>query len=396
MRTLYFDCNMGAAGDMIMSSLLELIDNSDDFIERFNKLNIPHVTLKKTSAVRCGITGTHIDVSVNGTSEDEHMHHHHDENSHSHKHDHHHTGMHDIKHILSHIDIPESVRDDALAVYRLIAEAESHAHGKPVEDIHFHEVGTMDAVADVVGTCMLINEIAPEKIIASPICVGYGFVKCAHGTLPVPAPATAHILQDVPIYSGTIESELCTPTGAAILKYFVDEFKQMPLITIEKTGYGMGTKNFDKANCIRAILGSTPDKTDSITELCCNVDDMTGEEIGFATNMLLKHGALEVFTTPVYMKKNRPGILLTCICRNKDKQKFVSLIFKHTSTIGIREHISNRYVLDRQEVTLKTNYGEIRGKKSSGYGVTKTKPEYDDLHKIAEKNDISISDIELI
>lgn len=417
MKTLYFECNMGAAGDMIMSALLELYSQPDSFMERLNGLGIPNVTFKKSTSVKCGISGTHVEVAVGGTVENEHMHehehhheneHHHEHghshehrhehehhHEHHHEHEHHHTGMSEIEHIIGHLDIPERVKNDAVGVYKLIAEAESHAHGCEISEIHFHEVGTMDAVADVVGTCLLINELNVDRIIASPINVGSGQVRCAHGILPVPAPATVHILGGVPIYSNDIQGELCTPTGAAILKYFAQEFSPMPVMKISKIGYGMGSKDFEAANCVRVMLGETQDKSDTVSELCCNLDDMTGEAIGFAIDRLFDAGALDVFTTPIGMKKNRPGILLTCICRENQRDEMLGLIFKHTSTIGVREYITNRYTLDRTIETTHTQFGDVRVKRSTGWGVSKIKAEYDDMEKIARENNISISDIEL-
>lgn len=384
MKTLYLECNMGAAGDMLMSALSELLENQDAFIERLNKLNIPSVTFEKKTAVKCGITGTHIDVSVNGTHEDEHMHEHHH---------HHHTGMHEIEHIIGGLDISEKVRNDVLAIYRLIAEAESQAHGCSADEIHFHEVGTMDAIADITGVCILMDEIGADKVVVSPVHVGSGQVKCAHGILPVPAPATAYILKDVPIYGGAVAGELCTPTGAALLKYFADKFGSMPIMRVAKTGYGMGTKDFETANCLRAMLGEESEGTPRITELCCNIDDMTGEEIGFAVDTLFREGAIDVFTTAVNMKKNRPGIMLTCLCKETDSEKFARLIFLHTSTIGIRSNICERYVLERKTETVQTKYGEVRIKVSEGYGVRKAKAEYDDIERIARECSISIAEV---
>lgn len=373
-----------------MSALLELHPQPDSFMEKLNGLGIPNVTFKKTTSVKCGISGTHVEVSVGGVVEDEHIH------EHEHGHHHHsHSGMHEIEHIIGHLDIPENVRNDAIGVYTLIAEAESHAHGCEISEIHFHEVGTMDAVADVVGTCLLINELNADRIIASPINVGSGQVRCAHGILPVPAPATAYILGGVPIYSNDIRGELCTPTGAAILKYFAEDFIPMPTMPVSKIGYGMGSKDFEAANCVRVMLGETQDKSDTVSELCCNLDDMTGEAIGFAVSRLFDAGALDVFTTPIGMKKNRPGILLTCICRENQRNEMLGLIFKHTTTIGVREYITNRYTLDRTMETTHTQFGDVRVKRSSGWGVSRTKAEYDDMEKIARENNISISDIEI-
>lgn len=383
MKTLYIDCNMGAAGDMLMSALLELHPDTDGFIKRLNTLGIPNVTITKTSSVKCGITGTHIDVSIGGRHEDEHIHEHHH---------HHHTGMHEIKHIIEHFDIPEKVRADILSVYHLIAEAEIRAHGCEIEQIHFHEVGQMDAVADITGVCMLIYELGIDKIISSPVHVGCGQVKCAHGTLPVPAPATAYILRDIPIYGGSVQGELCTPTGAALLAHFVNEFGNMPVMRVSKIGYGMGTKDFDTANCLRVMLGEIENESEQVLELKCNIDDMTAEEIGYATEQLMKSGALDVFTAPIGMKKNRPGTLLSCICKSSDKETIINAIFQYTLTIGIRQNICERYTLNRTETTVKIKYGDVRIKRADGYGTKRIKTEYDDIAKIAEELGISVNE----
>ena len=278
-------------------------------------------------------------------------------------------------------------------MYKLIAEAESHAHGMPVSEIHFHEVGTMDAVADITATCLLIRKLAPEKIVASPVHVGAGKVRCAHGVLPVPAPATAYILRDVPIYGGRIQGELCTPTGAALLKHFAAAFGDMPVMRVQRVGYGMGKKDFEVANCVRAMLGETGDGADSVYELNCNIDDMTAEMIGFAAEKIREAGAVEVFTTAVMMKKNRPGTLLTVLCREAQKEAVVQAIFKHTATIGIRETLCRRYVLTRTEETVETALGPVRRKVSSGYGVQRAKFEHDDLAALAEKNGLSLTEV---
>jgi len=388
MKTLYLDCGMGAAGDMLTAALLELLPDPDGFIAELNAVGIPGVTIEKEQVSKCGIGGTHIAVKINGVEEDEAAHgHHHDE------HHHHHSGMHDIKHIVHHLSVPERVRKDVLGVYTLIAEAESHAHGVPVTDIHFHEVGTMDAVADVTAVCLLMDRIAPDQVIASPVHVGSGQVQCAHGILPVPAPATAYILRDVPIYGGGIRGELCTPTGAALLKYFVTEFGDMPVMKMTAIGYGMGKKDFPAANCVRAMLGETESAGDIILELNCNVDDMTGEAVGFAMEALFAAGALDVYTVPIGMKKSRPGTLFCVMCRPEDREKMVKLLFRHTTTIGIREKAYKRYTLDRSMETVRTPYGEVRSKISTGYGVTRQKYEYEDLARAARENDLSVSQI---
>ena len=273
MKTLYIGCNMGAAGDMLTAALCELMPDPDGFTAKLNALGIPGVTFERETSVKCGITGTHMKVTVNGEeeeSEDVHghehhhdhdHHHHHDQDpehhhdqdpEHHHDHDHHHhhshTSLHGIAHIVrDHLDLPEKVKDDVMAVYGLIAEAESAAHGVPVEEIHFHEVGTMDAVADVTAVCLAMAELNPDEVVVSPVHVGAGQVRCAHGILPVPAPATAYILRGVPTYGGAVMGELCTPTGAALLKHFASRFGDQPVMSVEKIGYGVGKKDFEAA-----------------------------------------------------------------------------------------------------------------------------------------------------
>ena len=383
MKILYIECNMGAAGDMLMSALSELHPNPENFIQRLNALKIPGVEVKRNVSVKCGITGTHIDVTVHGHHEDSHMHE---------QHEHHHTGMCEIEHIVSHFELPQKIKNDILSVYRIIAEAESHVHGVPIDEIHFHEIGSMDAVADITGVCMLINELALEKIVVSPVCTGFGQVKCAHGILPVPAPAAAYILRDIPIYGGNTEGELCTPTGAALLKYFADEFNAMPVMRVSKTGYGMGKKDFETANCVRAMTGITGDVSETVTEISCNIDDMSAEELGFAFEKIMDSGALDVFTVPIGMKKNRQGILLTCLCRKEDTEKISEVIFRYTSTIGLRMSEKKRKTLERQSEIIKTKYGDIRIKRSRGFGTERVKAEYDDTAAVAEKLGISIND----
>lgn len=391
MKTLYLDCQMGAAGDMLTAALLELIPNADAFIEKMNSLGIPGVRFERETAEKCGIKGTHMKVTVHGEEEESHDVHQH---SHDHAHEHHHSGMHDIEHIVKdHLDLPKKVKEDVLAVYQLIAEAESHAHGKPVDEIHFHEVGTMDAVADITAVCLLMNLIGADEVVASPVHVGYGQVKCAHGILPVPAPATAFILQGVPIYGGSIEGELCTPTGAALLKHFANRFDSMPLMKVQKTGYGMGKKDFPAANCIRAMLGESEERRDEIIELSCNVDDMTGEEIGFAMERLFEGGALDVYTIPIGMKKNRPGTLIRVMCSEEKKDEIIRLLFRHTTTIGLRQQKLSRYVLDRTVEEKTSGVGKIRIKNSSGYGTERKKYEFEDLARIAKEKNLSLKEV---
>ena len=449
MKTLYLECGMGAAGDMLTAALLELMPDPEAAVAELNGLGIPGVQFSKEAVSKCGIGGTHMTVKVHGEEESEEMfHHHHEHHDHSHEqehddesachehhhdhehiheghehhHDHthehshehthghthehahehgddghthhHHSSLHDIEHIVcGHLNIPDQVKQDVMAVYGLIAEAESHAHGVPVTEIHFHEVGTMDAIADITAVCLLMNKIAPDQVIVSPVHVGSGHVHCAHGILPVPAPATAYILNGVPMYGGAVKGELCTPTGAALLKHFATRFGDMPVMRTEAIGYGMGKKDFEQANCIRAMLGETEDAGDSVLQLECNVDDMTAEELGFAMETILEAGALEVYTVAAGMKKSRPGTILCVLCHEDAKETLVRVIFRNTTTIGVREHRCSRYTLKRSFETVQTPYGDVQKKLSSGYGVTREKYEYEDLARIAREQGLSLAEV---
>ena len=413
MKTLYLECNMGAAGDMLTAALLELTEDRQAFIDRMNSLGLPDVTVEAEVAVKCGITGTHLKVTVNGMEEesvdaadhhhDDHEHHHdhshshHHEEEHEHRHHdhghHHHASMTDVRRIINSLDVSDRVRTDALAVYALIADAESKVHGRPVEEIHFHEVGTMDAIADVIGVCLLMEILSPDQIIASPVHTGSGYVRCAHGILPVPAPATALILQGIPSYSGRVKGELCTPTGAALLKHFVSYYGDRPVMSVQAVGYGMGKKDFEQANCVRAFWGKSEGTKECIVKLECNLDDMTGEDIGFAMEQLFQAGAKDVFTQPIGMKKNRPGVLLSVLCMAEDADSLAEAIMKHTTTLGIRRQEMTRYTLQRSVKTVNTPYGEVRIKQASGMGVKRSKPEFDDVAAIARKNDVSLKEV---
>lgn len=405
MRTIYLDCSMGAAGDMLMAALLELLPEKDTFLQKMQSLGLPGLEISAEPSVKCGITGTHMRVLIHGEEEghphehaaEEPFHSHADApeaaHAHVHVHPHHHTDLDELTHRISHLNVSEAVRSNILTVYQSIADAESRVHGVPVEQIHFHEVGSLDALADVTGVCLLMELLAPEQVLASPVHVGIGQVRCAHGILPVPAPATALLLEGIPIYGGSIRGELCTPTGAALLRRFVTRFGPLPPMRVEKTGYGMGTKDFEAANCVRAMLGQTEESAGHILELACNLDDMTPEAVGFAMEQLFAAGALDVYTTPIGMKKNRPGVLLTCMCREDDREAMLRTIFRHTSTLGVRVSVCDRYTLSRRQYAVQTPDGEIRVKESSGWGVLRRKAEFEDLARIARQTGKSIAEV---
>lgn len=403
MKQLYLDLGMGAAGDMLTAALLELCPDKDVIIKKLNSLNIPGVHYESEIMKKSGICGTYMHVIVNGSEEE--CGHEHEEGHHEHSH-HHHISMSDIGEIVSKLNTSEKIKKQILDVYNIIADAESRVHGEPVSQIHFHEVGNMDAIADVAAVCILINELNIGKIVVSPVHTGSGFVMCAHGKLPVPAPATALILEGVPYYSDGLKGELCTPTGAALIKYFADDFSDMPAMVVEKTGYGFGKKEFERLNCVRALLGTafqcsevtsecdnSCEKTDKVVELACNIDDMTAEEIGFATEKILEAGALDVYMISTYMKKNRPGTVICCLCHEDEREKFAKIMFKYTTTIGVRQYNCDRYILSRKTENIETDYGNVRVKKTSGYGVEREKMEYDDLSNIANKRQKSVFEV---
>ena len=443
MKTLYLECNMGAAGDMLMSALYELLEDKQGFLDTMNSLGLPGVRVEADAAVTSGIAGTHMKVTVHGAEEDDHHHdhdhehehdhhhdhdhehehdHHHDHDhehehdhhhGHDHEHDHHHNHDHEhehdhhhdhghhhhhhatpghIAHLIDHLPLPEEVRTHAKGVYDAIAQAEAKAHGCPVGEVHYHEVGALDAVADVAGVCYALYLLGPERIVASPVHVGSGTVRCAHGIMPVPAPATAALLSGVPTYGGGIKGELCTPTGAALLAHFVQEFGPMPVLQVEKVGYGVGKRQFEQANCVRAFWGeSQSGGNGEIVELVCNIDDMTGEALAFAGEQLLAAGALDVYTTPGVMKKGRPGHVLTVLCTVEQEGALARAILRHTTSNGLRVRRCGKYFLTPGSGAVDTPWGTVRVKTAEGFGVTHAKPEYEDAAALARANGLPLS-----
>ena len=391
MRVLYLDVSAGAAGDMLAGALLALLPGVEQmaFLETMNNLGLPGVVVEAEATRQCGITGTHFHVRVDGAEEapggpDGHG-------------DHHHAGMADIEAAVAATGMSHDAAADVLAVYAAIAAAESQVHGVDVSELHFHELGTMDALADITAVALLLRSLAVEQIVASPVAVGRGSVRTAHGVLPVPAPATANLLRGIPCTAGAGEGELCTPTGAALLGHFATHFGPLPPMTPEAMGYGFGTKTFpDHPNCVRAILGTVPAEggaAESIAQLQCNLDDMTAEDIAFAIERLYASGAVEVFTTPCGMKKSRPGVLLTALCPEERRGDVLSAMLIHTSTLGVRSSLLDRYVLDRTVETVDTALGPVRRKYAAGFGLKKAKWEYEDLAKLAEARGTTLAEI---
>ena len=412
MKTLYFECKMGAAGDMLMAALYEICDQKELFLQTMNQAFSEYgIQISAEESKKCGISGTHMHVMINGEEEGVHVHehvhththdhteaehvhtneheaaeHHHDESSHAHAH-------HSYQSVLAqieHLQLPAQVKADAAAIYRLIGEAESAVHNTTLEQIHFHEVGTLDALADVCGCALLMYLITPEKVFASPLHVGSGFVKCAHGILPVPAPATAELLKGIPFYTGSIKGELLTPTGAAILRHYVEGFEEMPVMTLEHIGYGMGQKDFETANCVRTFLGDVQANgyDDKILSISCNLDDMTPEAVAYAADRIREAGALDVWTEPIYMKKGRMGTKL-CALYRLDNGQIVPKMLEHTTTLGVRTYNARRTILPRGEETVETAYGAIRVKTAMRCGRMTAKPENEDVQRAARAANVS-------
>ena len=324
------------------------------------------------------------------------------EHEHAHSHSHEHgRGLDEIRGIIRKAAISDGAKTLAVAVFEALGVAEAKIHDTTVEQVHFHEVGAVDAMVDIVCAAVGVDSLGVDEIVCSPLNVGGGTVKCAHGTLPVPAPATLELLKDAPLYSSGIQFELVTPTGAAIVKTLAKRFAPFPAMKMEKTGYGAGTRDFvGCANVMRITIGeSQPEFTagiprDTITVLEANIDDMNPQVFGYVMDRLLEEGALDAFGLPVQMKKNRPGMLLTVLCRNQDVAKLTDLIFMETTTLGVRQREERRQALAREWVTIATRWGDVRVKVASMNGtVTNYAPEYEDCRRIATECHVPLKSV---
>lgn len=383
MKTLYLQCAMGASGDMLTAALASLLPDPAGFADEIRALGIPGITASIERASSLGMAGWHARIAFEGQEEDDHLHHHHHGDAAPHHHHHHaHASLADIEAKIEALPVSGRVRSQAKAVYGRIARAEAEVHGAEPGDVHFHEVGTADAICDVVSVCLLMERLSPEKVVCSPVCVGSGLVLCAHGFLPVPAPATAKLLKGIPVYGSRFQGELCTPTGAALLSFFASEFGPMPAMTPLKEGCGIGTREFPEPNCLRAILGeseASDGEKDIVRELACNIDDMTAEDLALARDLLLEAGALDAWVTPAVMKKGRAGAMLTLLCRPEKEAELKRLVFRHTTTLGIRAHTASRDMLRRSFSEVETEDGKFRVKTAEGFGERRAKPEFDDV-----------------
>ena len=382
MKIVHLDCSMGAAGDMIAAALLDIHPDPVAAVERLNAIGVPGVSYSLERTARCGIAAARLVVKVHGEEEGAHHHHHH----------HSHRSLDEILHVVEALRLPERARDDVAAVYRLLADTESRAHGRPVAEIHFHEVGALDAIADVAAVSLLVAELSPGEITASPVNLGGGTVECAHGTVAVPAPATAILLEGIPAHGdGEIAAELCTPTGAALLRHFAARFCPMPEMVVERSGTGAGSRDFaGRANLLRAFLGEGADGgADEVCELRCSIDDMTGEELSFAAERIFEAGALDVVFIPATMKKGRPGIVLEVLAPPEKRDQVAAAVFRHTSTIGLRAGNCRRMVMKRRE---ESGGAAVRVKVSEGFGAGRRKFEHDDLAAFAKERNLTLEE----
>ncbi|OGO77778.1 MAG: TIGR00299 family protein [Clostridiales bacterium GWB2_37_7] len=413
MKILYFDCFSGISGDMTLGALLDLGVSQEHLIESLQALKLEdeyYLDIKKE--LKNGIMGTKVDVVLKHADEHDREHAHSHEHNHSHNHHHHHDDEAAVSHIHSHghehehrsykniaamIDgsaLNDNVKRISKDIFTVIGEAEGKIHGKPLEEVHFHEVGAVDSIVDIVGAAICIDALKPDEIVFSKIPLSRGFVKCQHGMFPLPAPASLEILKDVPVYFTDVKFELVTPTGAGIIKALADGFDDSGDMTIEKIGYGLGKKTYEKPNALRVYLYEKKKRTNEVVEIDTNIDDMTGEQLGFVMEQLLDAGALDVYFTDIQMKKNRPGVKLTVLCSIDKQPEITKLLLTHTSTFGVRYKLLERDILDRSFVEIPLKHGSIRCKVGKLEGeIIKVIPEYEDCRRIAKEHALPISQI---
>jgi hypothetical protein len=400
MSILVYDPFAGISGDMNMGAMVDLGVPEQYLRKILNALNVQGWNIEFKQELRQGITATRAVVSTDDRPamyEKPHEHHHddHEHDHHEHHHHHEHRTLVDIKHILSASDIPPSVSSRAEKIFLRVAEAEAKVHGKGIDEVHFHEVGAIDSIVDIVAAAAAIEYLNPEKIISFPPQLGGGFVDCAHGRMPVPAPATAEILRDIPSRRGGVQHEATTPTGAAILAALVDEFVEDYTMKVEKIGYGAGTRDTDTANVLRAYLvSSAGSSADENIMIETSIDDMNPEVFGYVCDQLHHIGAKDVWMTPVIMKKGRPGTVLSVMCTESQKQKAFDVIFSETTTGGVRSWKVDQECLDRDVVTAQTSYGPVHVKRFFKDGkLVSWKAEYEDVKALAEKHGVPMNAI---
>lgn len=381
-RILYYDCFAGISGDMNLGALVDLGVDPEHLQAELAKLNIPGFRLDIKPGIRKGISGTKVTVVIGDPDHESHRH------------------LHHIEKIINESALSGSIKAKSLAIFNLIAEAEAKVHNIPKEKVHFHEVGALDSIADIVGAAIGQELLGVDEILSSPVQLGGGFVQCAHGTMPVPAPATAEIVASIPVRTGLVDHEATTPTGAAILAATVDRFVTGAEMTILKTGYGIGQRDGAIPNVLRVYLaeqetGEVQDlRIQEAVMLECNLDDMNPEWYSHVTALLFGAGASEVFMTPVVMKKSRPGHLLSVLCDREKTGKLKEILFLESSSIGLREYAVSKNMLRRETVTVQTALGEVEVKRSFyGGKVVNEKPEFEQCRQLAEKHGISLEEV---
>lgn len=373
-RILYFDIVNGISGDMTIATLLDLGISKEVFLEEINKLNLgDEFNINIQEENENGIVGTKVEVITKEV------------NAHRH--------LSDIYEIIDKSSLNEYVKENAKKIFMVIAEAEAKVHGTTIDKIHFHEVGAIDSIVDVVSACILVDLLCVDKIYATTVPVGSGFVKCDHGIMPVPAPATIEILKDVPIKLNTVKGECTTPTGAAIIKTLCDDFVDVLELEVKQIGYGIGHKKFEIPNILRTVLG-VKKKEEFIYEIIANIDDMSSEVYSYIYEKFINDGALDIYTQSIYMKKNRPAIKLCILCKEDDLNKFIDLMILQTSTFGIRYSKYNRVTLDRKFTKIETEYGKITVKLGYYNGqLIRITPEYEDCKKISINKNIPLNSL---
>lgn len=374
-NALYLDCHAGIAGDMLLAALVDLGASPNEIEHELKKLPIDNFKLNFKKEMKQGIHAMTLSIDFHES--------------------HHHRTASDIFKMIDESDLDERVKMRSKSIFETIGHAEAKIHGMSIKDVHFHEVGAMDSIIDIVGGCIALELLNIDHLYCSPIPTGNGKIKIAHGIYPVPTPATAEILKGIPLASFDVHSELTTPTGAAIAKSLVTEFGPFPAATMQHIGYGAGTKNFDFPNVIRAIQFTDNETSyDQVQVLECQMDDMTPETLGHFMDTALQNDVLDIYYSPIIMKKNRPATQLTIICKVEDKLRIEELILKHTSSLGVRSYKVNRRILDRTFRDIQTPYGNVSIKLSLKNGkIFKIKPEYEDLRVISKQTEQSFQQI---
>ena len=386
MKALYFDCSSGISGNMTLGALLELLDDQTYLQKELDKLHVDGYHLEITKQVKNGITGTHVEVVLH-----EEEHHNHHEHHHAHRH------LADIYKIIDDSDIDANSKELAKRIFLRVAKAESKVHNEPLDHVHFHEVGAIDSIVDIIGTAILITKINPDVIYSSVVNDGHGFITCAHGVIPVPVPATSEIFAagNVVFQQVDIDTEMVTPTGAAIIAELACSFGPMPAMKITKVGWGCGTKSFTIPNVLKVMMSECEDTSeeDEITIMETNIDDCTGEILAYTMDQLLAQGAKDVFFTPIFMKKGRPAYRLSVACASTDCEAMANILFAETSTIGIRYRQERRIVLQREIKEIETTYGKIHVKCCEHHGKQYAYPEFEDLKKLAQLHQLSLKEV---